>query len=279
MQRSLCFFAFTIVLLYWSTSCTNKAAEGPVTMNLDSLYQSYPVKGCFALKSLKSGQLFVYNESRCRQSFLPASTFKIVNAITALETGVAPDEKFMIPWDSVTRSISSWNQDHTLASAFKVSCVPYYQALAEKIGVERMQSSVRTLQYGKMDVRPETLTNFWLKGQSRISPYEQLDFLERLVNEELPLKPSTYQRIRSIMMIGADPNGIVLSGKTGWAIMDSRNIGWFVGLVERPDGERFIFVNNVECKAGSIPDDVFMSCRKKITGEVLKRLQIVPSES
>ncbi len=251
------------------------AAETASDLELDNLYKNYGVKGCFLLKSLKDGQLYTYNSERCAKGFLPASTFKIVNSIVALETGVAADENFLIKWDSIPRQITAWNQDHTMKSAFQVSCVPYYQALAAQIGTARMQEWVNKLQYGKMDIRDGTLVNFWLQGNSKITPYEQLDFLERLVNKKLPVKPSTMHKVLDIMTIATDSSGMVMRGKTGWAIVKNKNIGWFVGLIDRPDGEQFVFVNNIEAQVGAIRDNDFMMIRKSIVGEVLSSLGVI----
>lgn len=250
-------------------------SKEPSELLLDDIYKEYKVDGCFLLKSLTSGQTFVYNKERSRQGFLPASTFKIVNSIIAFETGVAMDENLLIKWDSVVRQVPTWNQDHTLKTAFQASCVPYYQKLAARIGTSRMQEWVNKLQYGKMDIRDETITDFWLKGNSKITPFEQLDFLERLVDNKLPIKPSTNHQIRSVMMIATDSLGTMMSGKTGWAVVGEKNIGWFVGIIERKDGERFVFVNNVEAKVGTIEDDAFMMCRKSIVGKVLHDLGVI----
>lgn len=264
-----------VLFIVFLGSCGSSTSSEHSTLELDELYEQHQVQGCFLLKSLNSEQLYVYNSNRCEEGFLPASTFKIPNSIIALETGVAADENLVIPWDSIPRQVPSWNQDHTMETAFKVSCVPYYQEIARRIGTAKMQEWVHKLQYGKMDIRNETLTNFWLKGKSRITPYEELNFIERMVTNELPIKPSTSHKMRKIMTIASDSSGMVMRGKTGWAIDGDRNIGWFVGSIERPDGECFIFVNNVEAKVGSIRDDAFMMCRKNIVGEVLGRLGVI----
>ncbi len=265
------FIAFFIV--FFVASCNTDRTSS--NLELENLYNKYGVEGCFLLKSLNNEQTYTYNQNRCEQGFLPASTFKIVNSLIALETGVAGNENMLMKWDSVQRQFSAWNKDHTLQSAFKVSCVPCFQNLAVKIGVENMKLWTNKLNFGKMDVHPDNLTDFWLKGNSEISPFQQLNFLEKLENAELPVKPSTVHRVRNIMKIAVDSSGLIMRGKTGWAIVGQRSIGWFVGSIERPDGERFIFVNNIEAKLGAIPDKDFMMIRKSIVYEVLKSMQVL----
>jgi beta-lactamase class D len=276
LLRNTVFQILSLLLTVSFLTCGD-ATKTPVEENLDltDLYREQGVDGCFLLRSLKTNQLYVYNPRRCERGFLPASTFKIVNAMLALETGVAPDEKLVIPWDSVERQFQAWNQDHNLQTAFQASSVPYYQEIARRIGVERMQAGVQRLDYGKMDIHQDNLTSFWLTGKSKITPYEQLDFLTRFAQQKLPLKPSTYQKMNAIMIMMSDGKGLTMRGKTGWAIVGNTNIGWLVGTLERPDGETFVFVNNVECKVGTLPDAAFMASRKRIVGEVLQRLEVL----
>lgn len=266
-------------LLVFLMACCFIACESSTTveenLELKDIYMKHGLEGCFLLRALESDQLYVYNSRRCERSFLPASTFKVVNAMIALETGVAPDENLIIPWDSVERQFQAWNRDHSLKTAFQTSSVPYYQEIARRIGVERMQREVRRLKFGKMDIHAENLTSFWLTGQSCITPYEQLNFFTRFAKKELPIKPSTYQKMNDIMIMARGEDGLVMRGKTGWAIVEDRNIGWLVGCLERPDGESFVFVNNIECKVGTVPDDLFMASRKRIVGEILQRLGVI----
>ena len=84
--------------------------------------------GCFALLSNSTGNITVYNLERYRDSaYLPASTFKIVNSLIGLQTGVIENEKMVIKWDSVERPFAAWNRDLTMYDAFRASAVPYYQ--------------------------------------------------------------------------------------------------------------------------------------------------------
>lgn len=268
-------FLMVLILAIGLIACETPKQQGNATMELDDLYKKHQVEGCFLLKSLKSGQLYVYNSDRCEKGFIPASTFKIPNSIIALETGIAPDENLRMEWDSVVRQVPAWNQAHTMKSAFKVSCVPYYQEIARRIGPVKMQEWVNKLQFGHMDIRKETMDNFWLKGKSEITPYQELNFIERLVKNELPIKPSTAHKMRDLMLIASDSSGLEMRGKTGWGIVGDQNIGWFVGYVERADGECFVFVNNVQAGIGKIDDKSFMMCRKTIVGAVLSDLGVL----
>lgn len=69
---------------------------------------------------------------------LPASTFKILSSLVALETGVAADDHAIIKWDGITRYPSELNQDLDMRTAFRLSATPHYQQLARFIGPDLM---------------------------------------------------------------------------------------------------------------------------------------------
>src|SRR3977135_4644506 len=117
---------------------------------------------------------------------LPASTFKIPNSLIALETGVVVDpDKDVFKGDGVTRPIEAGNKDHTMRSAIAASAVPVYQEIARRIGEERMQKYVDLLDYGNRDIGGG-LHQFWLTGNMRIDPIQQVDFVDRLRRGGLP---------------------------------------------------------------------------------------------
>src|SRR5207248_976054 len=115
------------------------------------------------------------DKDRSGQAQLPASTFKIPNSLIALETGVVEDpDKDVFKWDGVARSIEAWNKDHTLRSAIAASVVPAYQEIARRIGPGRMQKFVDLLEYGNRDIGGG-IDQFWLTGNLRIDPMQQVD--------------------------------------------------------------------------------------------------------
>jgi beta-lactamase class D len=109
-------------------------AEDP---DLAKLFQSRGVEGTFIIDSLDSKETYVYNEARSEERFSPASTFKILNTLIALEEGAIKNEKEVIKWDGKDRGLDAWNKDQTLETAFPISCVWFYQELARRIGIEK----------------------------------------------------------------------------------------------------------------------------------------------
>lgn len=229
------------------------------------------MKGCFLLYDFQTNKTLVYNEDRCGQGFLPASTFKILNTLTRLETGIIPGEDFVIPWDSIPRQIPVWNSDHNLPSAFQNSVVPWYQELARRIGTERMQFHVKQANFGKMDISNENIDLFWLTGNSGITPFEQLDFQKRLVWNDLRFQQKNIDLVKKIMIIEETPE-YVFRGKTGWAVMDDKNIGWLVGCIEKGKN-KYAYVINVE--SGDEDTSLFQKSRTEITLKIFKQLSLL----
>lgn len=262
-------------------SCSPKLSESPLRLaeafainNYGALYRLYGVEGCFVLYKLESDSLFLHNPLRCGQGFLPASTYKIPSSLIALETGVLSSPADSIYWDGEKTWNDDWNRNHSLASAFRVSCVHCYQQIARKVGVKRMRHWTKAARYGQLDITAKNIDTFWLAGDSRISPLQQIDFLRRLYREELPFRHENQQAVKQIMLL-EEGSGYKLYGKTGWAQPDGRNIGWFVGWVETEKGV-YIFANNVENKqAQDDENQLFQRCRREIAMEILQREGII----
>jgi beta-lactamase class D len=202
----------------------------------------------FVLLDPEGGRLLRHDSERSREGFLPASTFKIANALVALDAGVPPD--FAIAWDSTRAPREAWwpeawtRPSHTLASAFQPSVVWYYQALARQTGEARLAEALRQWGYGNAETSGG-VDLFWLTGGLRISAEEQVIFLQRLYEGSLPVSPEASETLRSLMVLD-EGEGYRLSGKTGTARLgNGRLLGWLVGAVER-EGEVYPYALNVE---------------------------------
>ncbi len=203
---------------------------------------------------------------RCSKTFLPASTFKIANTIIGLETGVIESDTTLFRWNGEKRRLSIWEKDMNLKEAFQTSCVPCYQEVAKEIGPERMNAFLGGFNYGSMVVDSSNISIFWLEGNSGISQFEQVGFLNKIRTGKLDIADRTYNILQDVMLIDST-DSYVLRGKTGWVASDHSNIGWFVGYVESPD-QTFVFATNVEPAAGFDLDN-FPAVRARITKKAL----------
>jgi beta-lactamase class D len=188
------------------------------------------------------------DKDRSGQPMLPASTFKIPNSVIALETGVVGDpDKDVFKWDGVVRSIEAWNRDHTMRSAIAASAVPVYQEIARRIGAERMQKYVDLFEYGNRNIGGG-IDQFWLTGDMRIDPVQQIDFVDRLRRGVLPVSKRSQDLTRDILPVTKAGDSIIRakSGLLG-AEIGKPSLGWMVGWAETGDA-RTVFALNIDCR-------------------------------
>jgi beta-lactamase class D len=244
----------------------NGAARDSVAIRPEwkAYFDSAGVEGSFLLYDASAGTYYAHNLERCRAAFLPASTFKIPNSLIGLETGVIEDADYIIRWDGVKREIESWNRDHSLRSAIAVSCVPYYQELARRVGGKQMKMYLDSLRYGNADISAG-IDRFWLSGGSyRITSFEQIDFLRRLHDERLPVSARSMRIVKDIMLLDS-AGAYILRGKTGWT--EAQEVGWFIGWVETPKNVYF-YACNLKM-VGSSPN---LAARRGVAERILRSL-------
>ncbi|MCB0780854.1 MAG: class D beta-lactamase, partial [Flavobacteriales bacterium] len=165
---------------------------------------------------------------------LPASSFKIFSSLYGLESGVVKDADFVIPWDSVDYGRSVINRDLSLRESIVHSAYWYHREVARRAGAATLKHWLDTVGYGNADTTGG-FDRTWVAGALRITPREQVHFLERLVRNELPFSQRSMDIVKDITQ-QEDTLGYRLHGKTGWAMGSEGSIGWFVGWVEKDDG-------------------------------------------
>lgn len=235
--------------------------------SIAKLFENENIKGLMLIESLDGKEQYIYNEERSKTPLLPASTFKIPNTLIALQEGVV-DENSTIKWDGVERSVRAWNQDQTLKSAFKSSCVWCYQLFARTIGLEKYDDYLTKLHYGNATVGVD-VERFWLDGALRITAYEQIAFLKKLYLNDLPFRAEHIELLKTIM-IDEQGKNYTIRAKTGWALpKDAEHHGWYVGYVESSRGVYFFATNLITSSFDELP------LRKLLTLEALKNKGII----
>jgi beta-lactamase class D len=188
------------------------------------------------------------DKDRSGKAKLPASTFKIPNSVIALETGVVVDpDKDLFKWDGTTRIIEAWNRDHTMRSAIAASAVPVYQEIARRIGAERMQKYLDLFDYGNRNIGGG-IDQFWLTGDLRIDPVQQVDFVDRLRRGALPVSKRSQELTCDILPVTKVGESIIRakSGLLG-AEIGKPSLGWMVGWAEKADA-RTVFALNLDVR-------------------------------
>lgn len=212
--------------------------------------------GTFVAYKVEDYAVIASDAERSGEAILPASTFKIPNSVIALDTGVVSDpDKDVFKWDGVTRFIPEWNKDQTLRSAIAVSAVWVYQEIARRIGEERMQKYVDAFEYGNRNIGGG-IDRFWLSGDLRIDPVQQIDFLDRLRRGVLPASERAQALTRDILPVTKVGDAVIRS-KTGLIGIDNKqpgeevrsSVGWIVGWVEKGE-DVTVFALNMDIRDG-----------------------------
>lgn len=258
-----------VIIISILDSCT------PNNVRQDDSIKKYfdknQVHGCFALYNNGTGEFTIFNLKRYRDStYLPASTFKIVNSLIGLQTGIISSDSMVIPWDGVQRPVEAWNKDLSMYEAFRVSAVPYYQEVARRIGKDTMQFWLDTLQYGankdKKLYKISEIDNFWLDNSLKITPDQNLGLVKNLYFNELPFFKVNQEIVKRAMLFENNSN-YRLAYKTGWGYTEQgHSLGWIVGWIEE-NKHPYFFVLNIES-----PDRKYdmTTVRLKMLKEILK---------
>lgn len=170
------------------------------------------------------------DEIDSQRATLPASTFKIMNSLIALETGVIQDENDVIKWvgqSQVDTARYSYRpeiyHDMTVKEAFEQSAGWVYIELAKKIGRDRYQQYLTKCRYGNGNLS-EKGVDFWNFGPFAISPKNQITFLTALYDEKLPFSERNMAIVKQ-MMVNETTDSYTLRAKTGWTRDNGVDIG------------------------------------------------------
>ncbi|MCB2203316.1 class D beta-lactamase [bacterium] len=242
-MKSRMLLLFSTILFVCTLSPQPLFAADKAQGDPEEVFRKYEVEGCFVLCPIGSDDCFRLNAERCGQRFIPASTFKIVNSMIALETGAVESTEEILPWDGTEHWIKSWNQDQDMEHAFQRSCVWFYQELARRIGQERMDQYLAKSNYGNMSTAGG-IDRFWLDGGLLISAEEQIAMLRRLDAETLPFAADVQRTVKRLMVLERGDN-YILSGKTGLGKNGEAWVGWLVGFIES-GGTKYCYALNIE---------------------------------
>ena len=209
--------------------------------NFERHFQSLGIEGSIIIYDLNGDISYQHNPQRNKTAFLPASTYKIPNSLIALETGVINSDVDVLTWDGIERDLPQWNRDLNLRLAFKYSAVWFYQILARRIGHQKMQHYVSKIEYGNRDIGAAAdIDNFWLSGELRITPQQQIDFLRRLYQNDLPFTQKNINLVKDIA-IAEQTSDYTLRVKTGL----TDEVGWYIGYLEQNNNVYF-FATNID---------------------------------
>jgi beta-lactamase class D len=259
----------SIIVCFFIEEIKSQNLTSPIREDFQRYYTQFDVDGSFALLDEKNNRLTFFNPIKYNERISPASTFKICNALIGLETQSVHDKTTFFEWDSTIYQNENWNKSQDLQTAFKNSTVWYYQKMARLIGGQEMKCWLDKLSYGNMDTSGG-IDQFWLTGGLKISPKEEIEFLQKLNNMQLPFQQKNMLDVKQMMLI-EQTEKYAIYGKTGWGMNSNKDLGWFVGFIET-NNNVYYFSNCIESNKDSSPN--FAIARKEITYRILKELNI-----
>lgn len=223
--------------------------------------------GVLVIQTDKKINLYGNALSRANTEYVPASTFKMLNALIGLENQKT-DINEIFKWKGEKRSFTAWEKDMTLGEAMKLSAVPVYQELARRIGLDLMQKEVKRIGFGNAEIGQQ-VDNFWLVGPLKVTPIQEVEFVSQLAHTQLPFSEKVQANVKNMLLL-EESNGYKIFGKTGWAMDIKPQVGWLTGWVEQPDGKIVAFALNMEMRS-----EMPASIRNELLMKSLKQLNII----
>jgi beta-lactamase class D len=207
---------------------------------------------------------------------LPASTFKIINLLIALETHTIKDENEIIKWVGTTDTVKYGYRpeiyhDMSVKEAFEVSAGWVFTELSKKIGKDNYQKYLAECGYGNNNLS-QLDADFWNFGDFAISPKNQVEFIKSLYVGNLPFSQRNIDIVKNVMLTEQNDQ-YTIRAKTGWTRENNINTGWWTGYLETNNGTYIFTTRLLQDRTMNRSD--FGSCRKEITKNVFKQLNII----
>lgn len=208
---------------------------------------------CTVVADAATGTMLV-EEGNCSERYTPASTFKVPLALMGYDTGFLKDAT--APVLQFREGYPDWGGDNWKRPVdptrwMKYSVVWYSQLMAQSLKEKGLHDYAVKFDYGNADFsgdpgKDNGLERAWIASSLKISPLEQVAFLRRLVNRDLPVSDHAYDMTMQIVEKTELQEGWIAQGKTGMAYPRAADgtfdyehpWGWYIGWATK--GERTI---------------------------------------
>lgn len=277
-------FGFLFIALLFSCSTKRKdnhliksnVDEVLVRQDFKKYFDDCNVDGAIVIYDNKIHKWILSDTVATRKETLPASTFKIINMLIALETKTILSENDIVKWPGSTDTIKydyrpNIYHDISVKEAFEVSAGWAFIELAKKIGKDNYKKYLKLCHYGNLDLS-QTDPDFWNFGAFGISPVNQVEFLKNFYDEKLPFSKRNIDIVKKVMITEQNQE-YTIHAKTGWTRDNGINTGWWVGYLENKNGTYFFATRLLQDRKQNSAS--FGNCRKEITKSVFRDLNVI----
>lgn len=240
----------------------------PLLVVLALLAASGPAQAatlCTLIADAGTGAMVLETGGSCDTPTTPASTFKVPLSVMGFDAGVLADartpalpfKKGYADWGG-----AEWRQTTDPTRWMDYSVVWYSQVIARSLGAEQLQRYAKAFDYGNADFTGDPganngLERSWISSSLKLTPREQLAFMQKLVTRQLPVSVAAMDTTLAIMQRRTTADGWQVVGKTGSAFPRKANgqfdrahgWGWYVGTAQR-DGRTLVFVRLTQDEGG-----------------------------
>ncbi|HEY4335088.1 MAG TPA: penicillin-binding transpeptidase domain-containing protein [Puia sp.] len=226
-RRFLAFLLIAAAIGFTACSTNNVTVDD----SLQKYFDSAGVHGTFGFYDNGQGHFTIYNLARFRDStYSPGNTFDILQALIAVQTGLAADEhSALLQPDSAGPAAGSVR-------------------LAAAIGKDTLKKWVDSLRYGNRDLSEYT-DPAHPAGRLKISADEQLGLTKKLYFDQLPFFQRTQKLVKQQFRTERNSN-YLLAYTTGIGTdANGKYTGWIMGWVEE-NNHPYFFVVNMEVPNG-----------------------------
>ncbi len=182
--------------------------------------------------------------SNIEERVTPASSFKIALSLMGYDAEILQDEQTPI-WDfqeGYDDVLESWKGSQTPQTWINRSCIWFSKIIALRLGLETIERYLSLFRYGNQDfstgmVPPGPINPAWVSSSLKISPKEQVEFIQKIIRKELQISSHAFQMTKNLLFKEELAYEWKLFGKTGMGSTidkDDTNlkVRWFVGWIE-----------------------------------------------
>jgi len=239
-------------------------------------FDKYQVDGSIAIYDNDKKTWILSDTEGVNMNTLPASTFKIINMLIALETRAVASEDEVVAWPGITDTVKYGYRpdiyhDISVKNAFEVSAGWTFIEIAKRIDRSCYKKYLEKSEYGNTDVSEEDV-DFWNFGKLGISPLSQVKLFKKLYDGNLPFSKKNMDIVKRVMITEQNPEYTIRS-KTGWTMANSINTGWWVGYIQTKDNVYFFATRLLQDRKNNRSN--FGMARKEITKMILRDLRII----